>query len=174
MGNAMVNPFLGARFKASVVTTDLPLMPDKPIDFGLQEFCRVCKKCAIECQSHAIPEGNKVMYNGYECWKLDVERCTKFRVGNQQGSSCGTCIKVCPWNKPNGWVHDAVRWMVKNASVFDGLVVKMDDLFGYGKQDIRKKWWFDMELVGNVLKRPGESSKIEKSGKSATERPAAW
>lgn len=31
----VLNPFLGTRFKASVVTTDLPLEPDKPVDFGL-------------------------------------------------------------------------------------------------------------------------------------------
>jgi len=45
-GNAVLNPFLGPRFKASAVTTNLPLEPDKPIDFGLQHYCRVCKKCA--------------------------------------------------------------------------------------------------------------------------------
>jgi len=33
-----LNPFLGTRFKAGAVTTDLPLLPDKPIDFGLQIF----------------------------------------------------------------------------------------------------------------------------------------
>ncbi|MFH1651707.1 MAG: reductive dehalogenase domain-containing protein, partial [Chloroflexota bacterium] len=31
----ILNPFLGPRFKASVVTTDLPLEPDMPVDFGL-------------------------------------------------------------------------------------------------------------------------------------------
>ena len=75
MGNSVLNPFIGVRFKASVVTTDLPLLPDKPIDFGLQKFCSVCKKCAIECPSQAISYGNKVMYIGYETWRLDVERC---------------------------------------------------------------------------------------------------
>ncbi len=45
----VLNPFLGLRFKAAVVTTDLPLVPDKPIDFGLQEFCQKCVKCAVEC-----------------------------------------------------------------------------------------------------------------------------
>lgn len=31
----ILNPFLGLRFKAGAVTTDLPLLPDQPIDFGL-------------------------------------------------------------------------------------------------------------------------------------------
>jgi hypothetical protein len=35
LGEYFVRPFLGPRFKAAVVTTDLPLAPDKPIDFGV-------------------------------------------------------------------------------------------------------------------------------------------
>jgi reductive dehalogenase len=34
--------------------TDLPLAPTKPIDSGLWEFCRVCKKCAETCGGEAI------------------------------------------------------------------------------------------------------------------------
>jgi reductive dehalogenase len=148
----VLNPFLGMRFKASVVTTDLPLEPDKPIDFGLQEFCRKCLKCARECHSRAIPDGNKVMYNGYETWRFDAERCSKFRVGNPHGSSCGRCIKVCPWNKPDGWTHDIVRWMVRNTPFLDRFLVKMDDTRGYGNQDLRYKWWYDLEEVDGVLR----------------------
>ena len=157
IGNSVVNPFLGARFKAAAVTTDLPLVPDKPIDFGLQEFCRVCKKCAVECPSNAISMGDKVMYNGYECWKLDVERCSKFRVANPNGSSCGRCIKVCPWNKPQGWTHDVVRGLTMHAPFLDRLIVKMDGVWGYGKRDIKKKWWFDLELVDGILQIPKET-----------------
>jgi 3-chloro-4-hydroxyphenylacetate reductive dehalogenase len=144
MGNSVINPFLGARFKAAAVTTDLPLLVDQPLDFGLQEFCRVCKKCAQYCNSKAIPFGDKVIYNGYECWKLDVERCSKFRIGNQLGSSCGTCIKVCPWNKPPGLIHDAVRWIVKNTPFLDRTIVKMDNLMDYAKAQPEKQWWFDL------------------------------
>jgi hypothetical protein len=32
IGDVVLNPFLGPRFKAAVVTTDLPLAADKPID----------------------------------------------------------------------------------------------------------------------------------------------
>ena len=33
-GEVVLNPFLGARFKTAVVTTDLPMATDRPIDFG--------------------------------------------------------------------------------------------------------------------------------------------
>jgi ferredoxin len=150
----VLNPFLGTRFKASVITTDLPLEPDKPINFGLQEFCEKCLKCAEECHSKAIPEGGKVMHNGYETWHLDAEQCSKFRTTNPHGSACGRCIKVCPWNKPEGLTHDMVRWMVKHMPFTDKFLVKMDDTWGYGKQDNRYKWWFDMEDVDGELKVP--------------------
>jgi len=150
----VLNPFLGTRFKASVVTTDLPLEPDKPVDFGLQQFCQKCLKCARECPSQAIPLGDKVIHNGYEAWKLDTDRCTLYRVTNQNGAACGRCIKVCPWNKPQGWIHDMVRWMVRHTSFLDKLLIKMDDVWGYGQQDTGDKWWFDLEDVDEVLQIP--------------------
>jgi 3-chloro-4-hydroxyphenylacetate reductive dehalogenase len=81
MGDTVLHPFMGPRFKAAVVTTDLPLAPDKPIDFGLQAFCAACKKCARECPSGAISSGGKVMINGYEKWPLDVQKCTTHARG---------------------------------------------------------------------------------------------
>ena len=45
------------------------------------------------------------MFNGYEMWKPDVEACTRYRVTNPAGSSCGRCIKVCPFNKPSVLRH---------------------------------------------------------------------
>jgi len=42
IGEVILNPYLGPRLKSGVVTTDLPLAHDKPIDFGLQKFCESC------------------------------------------------------------------------------------------------------------------------------------
>jgi reductive dehalogenase len=150
----VLNPFIGVRFKASVVTTDLPLESDKPVDFGLQDFCDKCKKCAIECPSHSISADQKVMYNGYEIWKFDPDRCTRYRVTNQNGASCGRCIRVCPWNKPKGWTHDAVRWMVKNTPFLNKAIIKMGDLLGYSKPIFQNKWWFDLEEKDGIIRIP--------------------
>jgi reductive dehalogenase len=157
LGGIILNPFLGTRFKAAVVTTDLPLLPDKPVDFGLQDFCNKCKKCATECPSQALSMDNKVMYNGYETWKTNIDLCTKYRVTNQHGTSCASCIKVCPWNKPEGWTHDIVRWMVRHTPFMNGIIIKMDDLFGYGRQNYDEKWWLDLEEVDNTLQIPAGS-----------------
>ncbi len=157
MGDTVLNPFIGPRFKAAAVTTDLPLVPDKPIDFGLQEFCHYCKKCARECPSRAISMGDKVIHNGYEVWKLDVERCTKFRVINQNGAGCGTCIKVCPWNKPDTWYHSTAVWMMERSSLARRMIIRLDDILGYGKQNKEDKWWLDLEDIEGTLRIPRRS-----------------
>jgi reductive dehalogenase len=154
LGDSVIHPFLGPRFKAAVVTTDMPLKPDKPIDFGLQDFCSKCKKCARECPSGAISDGEKVIQNGYEKWPLDVEKCTTMRVGNKRGAGCGTCIKVCPWNKPYTLFHRAVSWLMRKSSLARRFAIIGDDLLGYGRPDYSKKWWFDLEEIEGTLKIP--------------------
>jgi len=154
IGDCVLHPFLGPRFKAAVVTTDLPLLPDKPIDFGMQDFCSKCKKCARECPSGALSSSEKVMYNGYEHWPTHIEKCTSMRVGNPRGSGCGTCIKVCPANKPYTLFHRAVGWTVRNSSLARSIAVRADDLLGYGKPKPENKWWLDLEDVDGALQIP--------------------
>jgi reductive dehalogenase len=151
IGDMVLNPFLGPRFKAAVVTTDMPLAIDKPIDFGLQDFCSKCMKCARECPSQAISYDDKKMYNGYERWILDVEKCTRMRVGNQHGAGCGTCIKVCPWNKPSAAFHRLVGWTMMHVPFVRQFGVWGDDLMGYGKPKPRWQWWMDLEEVDGEL-----------------------
>ena len=154
IGDCVLHPFLGPRFKAAVVTTDLPLLPDKPIDFGVQDLCSKCKKCARECPSGALSLGDKVIHNGYEHWHSDIEKCTSMRVGNKRGSGCGTCIKVCPANKPYTPFHRAVGWALRHSSLARSVAVRADDLLGYGKPNPEKKWWFDLEDIDGVLQIP--------------------
>lgn len=161
MGDVVLNPFLGPRFKAAIVTTDLPLEIDKPIDFGLQDFCTKCGKCARECPSQAISYGDKVFVNGYEKWQVDVRKCTSMRVGNKFGSGCGTCIKVCPWNKPDTLFHRGINWTMRNVPATRGMAAWADDLFGYGKPNPKNKWWYDFENINGVYRNVGEENKNE-------------
>ena len=156
MSECVIHPFLGPRFKASVVTTDLPLLPDRPIDFGLQDFCSRCRKCARECPAGALSYGDKVMHNGYEQWQCDIKKCTSMRVGNQKGASCGTCLTVCPWNKPYTLLHRAAGTVLRRSSLARRIAPWLDDVLGYGKPDCAKKWWCDLEDVAGdgILRVP--------------------
>jgi reductive dehalogenase len=161
IGDCVVNPFLGPRFKAAVVTTDLPLAPDKPIDFGLQDFCSKCKKCARECPGGALSDGGKEIYNGYEKWPTDIRKCTMMRTGNQKGASCGTCIKVCPWNKPYTPLHRSIGWTMRHSGLARSLAIWADDVLGYGKPHYEDKWWLDLEDAkgDGVLTVPGKNGR---------------
>ena len=92
IGEVILNPYLGPRLKSGVVTTDMPLSYDKPIDFGLQNFCENCNKCARECPSGAITAGPKLMFNGYEIWKSDSQKCASYRITTEGGAMCGRCM----------------------------------------------------------------------------------
>lgn len=162
IGELVLNPFVGPRFKSVVLTTDMPLEVDKPIDFGLQKFCNNCLKCARECPCDAIPFGDKIMFNGYEIWKPDVERCTRYRVTNPKGSACGRCMKTCPINKvvdaDGALLTRVASWLGVNAMWLKPLMVPiatfMDDWLANGKRNPVKKWWFDHELVDGVAVAP--------------------
>jgi len=162
IGELVLNPFVGPRFKSVVLTTDMPLEPDKPIDFGLQYFCSHCWKCARECPCEAIPFGGKVMFNGYETWKPDVERCARYRLTNAKGSACGRCMKTCPLNKvvtaDGPLLQRVASWCGVNAFWLKPLLVpvavKLDDYLGNGKRNPIKKWWLDFEIVDGVCVTP--------------------
>ncbi len=127
---------------------------DKPIDFGLQDFCIKCAKCAEFCPSQAISRDDKIIYNGYERWPLDVKKCTSMRVGNQQGAGCGTCIKVCPWNKPQTPFHRMINWTVRHFPFTRTAAIWADGMMGYEKPVSKMKWWLDLELVDGEFRKP--------------------
>jgi len=162
IGEVALNPFIGPRLKTVVLTTDMPLEIDKPIDFGLQNFCSNCYKCARECPCDAISWGNKVMFNGYEMWKPDVERCTRDRLTNPKGLACGRCMKTCPLNKVVTWegplMTRIASWFGVNVRfmkpVLVPIAVWLDDWLGHGIRNPLKKWWLDMEIVDGKVVEP--------------------
>ena len=146
IGEVILNPFLGPRLKSGVVSTNMPMAADRPIDFGLQTFCDNCNKCARECPSGAITAGPKVMYNGYEIWKSDAEKCARYRITNQGGGMCGRCMKTCPWNLEGLFAESAFRWVAMNIPQSARLLAELDDKLDRGTINPVKKWWWDVEL----------------------------
>ncbi|WP_050523144.1 4Fe-4S dicluster domain-containing protein [Pseudorhodobacter wandonensis] len=146
IGEVILNPYLGPRLKSGTVTTTMPMDHDLPIDFGLQTFCNSCNKCARECPSGAITAGPKLMYNGYEIWKSDAEKCTRYRLTNSAGGMCGRCMKTCPWNLEGLFSESAFRWVAMKAPQTAKALAALDDKLGRGRINPVKKWWWDIEL----------------------------
>lgn len=140
----ILNPYLGLAYKAAAVLTDMPIVPDQPVDFGLQKFCQECKICAENCPSKAIPTGDKILYNGYETWKLDTQRCASFNFTNARGTMCNRCVKSCPWSQPTTWPHNLVRGMVMRSSLAKTIASRAARLLHTGADHPERKWWFDM------------------------------
>lgn len=140
----LVTEKYGPRVRLAKVYTDLEIQPDKPITFGVKEFCNVCMKCADACPGKAIchepaqviKEGmefstgkvTKSTMTGVEKWFVNGERCLSFWSYN--GADCGTCISVCPYNKIDEWHHDLSKLMT--LTPFKPLLRTLDETFGYG------------------------------------------
>lgn len=131
MGYLMSKEF-GPRMRLSAVTTDLPLVPDKPVDIGIMNFCRICKKCAECCPSKSITHyDDPTDNNGSLRWKLDGATCVQY--WQKIGTDCGVCMRVCPWAHARTFPHKIIVEAVsrnKNARMLFNL---MDDIF-YGKK----------------------------------------
>jgi ferredoxin len=127
----LISDRLGARVRLGAVTTDLELIPDAPVVFGVQEFCATCRKCAVNCPSGAIPRGGKTVVRGVEKWPLDIEKCIHY--WRQAGTDCGLCMKVCPYSHPPTFVHNVVRAGIRGSGLARTLSAWGDDLF-YGKK----------------------------------------
>lgn len=145
MGLLITEKF-GPRVRLCKVFTDLPLLYDSYRPFGVVEFCRNCKKCATYCPSQAIPDGdmstegsNISSHSGVLKWYVNAEKCFAFWAKNRL--DCANCIRVCPFNKVPGLIHDTVRAMIQKTTLLNRYFVWMDSLMGYDRPYPAKKFW---------------------------------
>ena len=105
----LVTPELGSNARLGCVTTKIPMAVDKPIDFGVQEFCKKCKICAERCPSGAISHADEPdMEFGYKRWRIKCEICAHVwaSVASSKFSrGCRICLAVCPYSRKNNWLH---------------------------------------------------------------------
>jgi reductive dehalogenase len=139
----LITKEFGPRVRIAKVLTDMPLntdKPDKKFCESVTRFCEVCEKCATTCPSQSIPYGKELTWNGetrsnipgVRKWYINPETCYNFWVEN--GSECSNCIRSCPYNKKNNFLHRFIVWLTTNFSWMNRIILKMDDIMGYGKQ----------------------------------------
>lgn len=95
--NLLTNKEFGSRLRLGVVTTNLELDLDEPVSFGLEDFCELCKNCAMICPSQSISNETKKESNGNFNWSISQETC--FIKWTYTGTDCGMCISSCPFSQ---------------------------------------------------------------------------
>jgi len=121
----------GPRVRLFSTTTDIPLVSDKPVDLGVEGFCKRCLKCADSCPSKSISNGDKIIFNGVKKWKLNEETC--FDYWSRVGTDCSICMGVCPFSRPNRTIHRLVKWILSRSSLAQNVFPYIDN-FVYGKK----------------------------------------
>jgi len=130
----LISPKLGARVRLGAVTTDLPLVTDRPIAFGVQDFCDKCLKCTLNCPSGAIPTRGQTEVRGVHKWPLNADKCLYY--WRKVGTDCGLCMRVCPYSHPPALVHNVVRAGIRRSSLARQVALWGDDVF-YGRKTKR-------------------------------------
>ncbi len=88
----LLTPEAGSRCRILMLTTDAPLTPDQPVDYGLHKVCDECQACVRNCPVGAIPKSRKP-FRGVVKSKLNTARCLPVVA---QAHGCAICMKVCP------------------------------------------------------------------------------
>jgi len=146
--NRLITPEFGPYVRLCKVLTDLPLSTDKPIDFGLLEFCKICKRCAEACPSNCLSFDDQPSFRvkgewnnpGHQAWFEDAPKC--FAYWQESTSGCSICIPVCPWaKKDKTMIHEIVKAASAKIPALDIFFSTMDEVFGYGRHKDADKWW---------------------------------
>ncbi len=107
-----IAPEVGGNCRMAIVTTNIPLTIDNPIDYGITRFCNKCKLCAESCPSGSIsmedsPDG--LVIRGYEHWYINNGSCFNFWRETMGPMGCRLCVATCPYSRKDNWIHDLAR-----------------------------------------------------------------
>jgi reductive dehalogenase len=124
--NRMITPEYGPMARATMLITDLPLAPTKPIDFGVMQFCKDCMTCATLCPSKSLSLDREPSWEvkgpwnnpGHRAYFEDSVSCRNY--WNTCGTNCGICFAVCPYaNEDQASVHQILKATIANTSAFN-------------------------------------------------------
>jgi epoxyqueuosine reductase len=145
--NRLVTPEYGPMVRVFKLVTDLPLAPTKPIDAGIMEFCKNCKKCAEACPSKSLSFDREPSWEtkggwnnpGHKAYFEDSTSCRAYWAA--VGTNCGICFASCPYAKSDlASVHTLVKATASMTPAFDGMFRKLDDVFYEDYKD-PEEWW---------------------------------
>lgn len=99
----LITPQFGPCVRLCKVFTNIPLLPDTPIAFGVDEYCRTCTACADACEGDAIRKEGDPSFEvastsnneGICRWAVNHDQCYSFWI--QNAGDCSNCIAACPF-----------------------------------------------------------------------------
>jgi reductive dehalogenase len=147
--NRLITPEFGPMVRVFKILTDLPVAVDKPIDAGIMEFCKRCKKCAEACPSESLSFDDEPSWEvkggwnnpGHKAYFENSVSCMTY-WREKAGTNCGICFSVCPFSKKDkAWIHEWVKAGAAVAPFADTFFRSMDDAFGYGTKAGSEEWW---------------------------------
>ena len=135
----LITPEFGPHVRVGKVLTNLPLVPDPPITFGVTEYCSTCGICAAECPSGAISPDRERTFGppvsaipcgnpGALKWYINGKKC--FRWWIESGAGCSRCMDVCPYTVAT--MGDAFKGKPPRPEAFWDL-----EHYAYGRRDIK-------------------------------------
>jgi reductive dehalogenase len=140
--NRMITPEWGPIARVFKALTDLPLAPTQPINAGIMEFCKVCKKCAEFCPSKALSFDTEPTWQvrgpwsnpGHKAFFEDATRCQSY--WRQVGTGCGICYTACPFSTKNqAFFHAFRNALAATTPIFDGALKAVDDWINPGPEN---------------------------------------
>jgi epoxyqueuosine reductase len=146
--NKLVTPEFGAAVRLCKVFTDLPMACDRPVDFGVVEACKHCKRCAEACPAVALSFEDEPSFQtrgvwnnaGHKAWFEDSYRC--FSFWQSSGTACAACLASCPFTQAaHAWVREAARVATSLTPATDGMFRAIEDEpMSEAKHD-PDRWW---------------------------------
>ncbi len=149
---ALIAPGIGPRARIAKIFTSIDLGDDfdVPHSWGINEFCKSCKKCADSCPADAISHDTEPSFEptyefsdepgytwnnhvGIKKWHSDAKKCFNFWCDND--GSCANCIASCTFNEPDFWHHWFI--MAINPAMprfIHSWMAEAHPAFGYGGQ----------------------------------------
>ncbi len=150
----LISDKFGSRCRLAAVMTDMPLVPDAPVDLGVEKFCELCVKCGESCPSKSIPvEKEQTIVRGIKRWKLSADSC--FEYWGKIGTDCSICMAVCPYGRPNNSLHKLVRFMLKKSYLARLILPHIDNIvYGRRWKSCKPKDWLQWSKEGAIEGTP--------------------